>query len=195
MFKTETIKCKGKKSAMDTATEMVKAQAEGMRMIGSGCYGYVYGVKGSDVVYKVGDANDNAGYLSYIDQLKRTKKHNPFTPKIYGVRIYEGVYGEKAFVVAMERLTPHKSNAQRIMMHKVASWFEDNLTEDYDRTDMSCPALGVQVTMPDALTECVAMIRKAYDNGRFFGDWVDYDFHAGNFMFRGKQVVCIDPLA
>jgi hypothetical protein len=195
MFKTETIKCKGK-SAIDAATEMVKSQAKGMRMIGSGCYGYVYGIKGSGVVYKVGDANDNAGYLAYIDQLKRTKKHNPFTPKIYGVRIYKGPYGDKAFVVAMERLTPHKSDAQRRMMHRVANWFSDNVNEYNTRTDLSCDALGVKVIMPKALTEAVAMIRKAYDNGGAFGDYcVDYDFHAGNFMFRGKQVVCIDPLA
>lgn len=189
MFKIETIEVDGDADkAFDAARGLVKAQGK-YRRIGSGAYGTVYGLKNSDVVYKVGDLSDNEGYLEYIKELAKCKKHNPYTPRIYGVRIYKAkeddCWGDDAgaFVVAMEKLKPSKRG-----MHRIVSWFCDELEDNY-RRDPAPAELGIK--FPPALTEVLALLRRAADRCSY----ASWDLHGGNFMVRGDQVVVTDPLA
>ena len=181
MFKIETIVVK--KNAYKAAKELVEAQGK-YRKIGSGAYGTVFGTKGSNVVYKVGEVDDNDGYLSYVRELASHKAHNPFTPKIYGVRIYEPEgYGSSYFVVAMERLAKGKGLCQ------VADWFEEQLCDNGNTANPAALSM-LGIKMPKALLDALKILHRAY-NRASYGDW---DLHGGNFMLRGKQVVITDPL-
>lgn len=193
MFNIETIKCTG--TAINAAVAMIKAQAPNMKVIGAGCYADVWGSRHSDVVYKVGNVKDNAGYLAYVKQLGCKKTHNPFTPNIYAVRIYKG-RDDSHFVVAMEKLDKGpRGYDSRKALRLVAEWFDGNLDENYEFsiTRIQSRLLGVTVTAPATLLEAVEIIKTACHSTRNFD--IQYDFHAGNFMYRGPQVVCIDPLA
>lgn len=192
MFAVE--KFKVKQEAREVAEKMIKAQGK-YRAIGSGCYGTVYGSKDSKVVYKVGDADNNVGYLSFIKVLSKQKKHNPYLPKVYGVRFIKDKHGDEVFVVAMERLEPLARG-----MGDVCDWFEDELVEK-DRwgsdTKKVEEALGVKKIVPKPLGEALTVLRKAYElsqSGKRC-DQADWDLHGGNFMMRGKQIVVTDPLA
>lgn len=193
MFAVE--KYEVKQEAYSVAKEMIKAQGK-YKAIGSGAYGTVYGSKDSKVVYKVGDTSDNVGYLSYIKVLAKQKKHNPFLPKIYGVRFIRSKSGDEVFVVAMEKLEPLARG-----MGDVCDWFEDELQrEDFHwnkSRDKVEDLLGVKRSLPKPLTEALEVLRKAYkeSNGGRRWDSADWDLHGGNFMMRGRQIVVTDPLA
>lgn len=179
-----------KQDSFSVAKQMVKAQGKRVKSIGSGSYGEVYADKGSDVVYKIGDAGDNDGYLAFIKVLGTQKKHNPFLPKIYGVRFIRGKSGDHTFVVAMERLTSLERG-----MGNVCDWFEDELNGGYSlsyNANHVEKVLGVKKTMPKPLKEALSVLRKARNSGGYNVDW---DLHSGNFMMRGKQIVVTDPLA
>lgn len=188
MFTIERIKVKSndcdnywQEPANCAAKALVKAQGK-YKIVGSGCYGAVYGAKGSDIVYKIGDATDNDGYLAYVKQLSKQKTHNKFTPKIHGVRVYESKH-DKYFVVAMERLSPLKREH-----HSLVDWFAEAFMNDNFKT-MFRKELGIIVPKP--LKELYELLVDSYTNGRN----VDWDLHSGNFMMRGDQIVIIDPLA
>lgn len=194
MLKIETIEVKG--SARDAAKDMIKAQGAYKR-IGSGSYGEVFGAKNSAVVYKLGDSTDNDGYWAFVKTLMKEKTHNPFLPKIHGVRVYKGTAStnrwrdeDEFFVVAMERLTsmPNKMNPAR-------HWFCDQLERgsySSDTPDKGAVLLGVKMVVPKTLTDALKVLRKAARSSSS----ADWDLHDGNFMIRGaKQLVVIDPLA
>jgi len=192
MLKIETIKVNG--SARDAAKDMIKAQGAYKR-IGSGAYGEVFGAKNSEVVYKLGDSTDNDGYWAFVKTLMKEKTHNPFLPKIHGVRVYKASTNrwgdeDEYFVVAMERLArmPNKMNPAR-------HWFCDQLERgsySSDTPDKGAVLLGVKMVVPKTLTDALKVLRKAARSS----SCADWDLHGGNFMMRGaKQLVVIDPLA
>lgn len=191
MFTIEKLKVEGKMDAHNAAEKMINAQHKKMKFLGSGCYGSVYGAKDSDVVYKLGDVYDNTAYLSYIKVLAKQKKHNPFTPKVYGVRYIKDRHGDTVFVVAMEKLAKLPRG-----MHDVADVFENELDNGgySDSTKDAEKALGIERKVPKTLAEAFSILRDAYDEagGRRDANW---DLHSDNFMMRGKQVVCTDPLS
>jgi hypothetical protein len=192
LFNTETIKVLTRdkdclvNTSMDAAMEMIKSQCSGMRCIGSGSYGLVYGHPSMDIVYKVGLVKENEGYLVFVKTLQKQEKHNPFTPKIYGIRYYKnGNANEDVFVVAMERLQPSNSK-------KIARWFRENVDDIRNPIkDIPFPDLGVKLIIPDELREFLDILHTAYKAGNYS---ISYDFCTSNFMYRGKQLVCIDPL-
>lgn len=184
-FKIEKIRTSG--NGLDAAHKLIKDQPGEWKYIGSGVYGTVYGNKDKDWVYKVGDLNDNDGYLSYIKQLSKQKKHNPFTPEIYGVRFYIGPRFS-GFVVAMERLKPMPQRGRGKVWALV-----DFIEADNRRSDHFGPLreLGVKIEFPDHLEEAVTLLRRAKKQSK----WANWDLHMGNFMMREKQLVITDPLA
>jgi hypothetical protein len=191
MFAIEKLDVAGKKDAEKAAKEMINAQHKKMKFLGSGCYGSVYGAKDSDVVYKIGKVSSNKPYLSYIKVLAKQKKHNPYTPKVYGVRYIKDQRGMTVFVVAMEKLTALPRD-----MYDVASYFEGEL--EYGGNDDSKQdaekVLGIVRKVPKQLNEAMSILRNAFDEAG--GKWdANWDLHEGNFMMRGKQVVCTDPLS
>ncbi len=184
MFKIEHIEVDESMSAETAAHKLVKEQGK-YKTIGSGSYAMVYGAKNSPIVYKVGDAEEDEGYMSYLKVLSKQKKQNPFAPVIYGVRIYTDYDGRSYFVVAMERLKPVKGH-----IRDVIQFFQDTL-DDSDIYDIngSIPLLGI--TVPKPLQEMTHLLDRAGQSCRH----ASYDFHCGNFMMRDKQLVVTDPLA
>lgn len=189
-FKIETIKLHSQKNidiynwgSINIVKDMVKSWG-GFRQIGAGCYGVVYGSKNSDIVYKVGDADDNAGYLAYITALSKRKTHNKFTPRIHGVRIYKSKY-DSCFIVAMEKL--QKLPAR----HKKEIYNFDNIYAEMKYPNITTAIFNVAVKIPKQLRDAIDLIIKCEKTTHY----VDVDFHAGNFMMRGDQIVIIDPLA
>jgi hypothetical protein len=167
-----------KQNAYDTAKKMIKAQHKKMKFLGSGCFGSVFGAKDSDIVYKIGEVENNAGYLAFIKTLAKQKKQNAFMPKVFGVRYIKDKDGEEVFVVAMEKLTELKHG-----MYSVVDCIEELLgaggDDGYsDDTRSAEKSLGI--------------LHSAHSISDYGVDW---DLHSGNFMMRGKQVVCTDPLA
>jgi hypothetical protein len=186
MFAIEKHEVKG--DAEKVAMKMINAQGK-YKHIGSGSYGSVYGCKKSNVVYKIGDASDNEGYIAFIRVLSKQKKQNPFMPVIYGVRFIKDKDGDEYFVVAMEKL---ESLPRR--MYDVTDWFEEQLTGHGGSSMRDAElAVGVKRVVPKELSTALAILQTAYDKSRSYG--ADWDLHEGNFMMRGKQVVCTDPLA
>lgn len=189
MFTIEKFEVKG--NAESTAMAMVKAQGA-KKKLGFGSYGTVYGSRDSDVVYKIGDATDNEGYLAFIKVLAKQKTQNPYFPKIYGVRFIKGKEGDywggsnKVFVVAMEKLKPLPNK-----MREVCEIFEEEVRTDcYSTNKRNADALlGIKRKVPKQLLEAFDALRTAYKSGD-----CSWDLHSGNFMVRGKQVVCTDPL-
>lgn len=172
--------------------DMIACQGGGKyRQIDSGAYGRVYGMSDSPIVYKVGDATDNEGYMAFVKQLSKLKTDNPFFPKVHGMRIYSCGKTDSFFVVAMERLEDGGSCAG---FETACNTFEELL--DNPKVTSSEPLetlLGIKITTPPALQEAVKVLRKAYKSG---SGCVEWDLHDGNFMVRGgKQLVVIDPLA
>ena len=195
MFKTETFKVED--DPAELAKVMVKAQlGKHARRIGSGSYGDVWGTKHNDIVYKIGNANDNTGYLSFMEVLAKQKTHNPFFPKIYGLRYlkYKMAYREEStFVVAMEKLKRLSSKHT-----PVVGFFNDELDGEYDDygVDEAYAVLGVKRSIPKPLATALSVLREANKIANkkcYYG--VDWDLHSDNFMLRGNQVVITDPLA
>lgn len=185
MFTIERVKIKKSEydCAYDAAIELIRAQGK-YHKVGNGCYGDVFAAKGSDIVYKIGDATNNDGYLAYVNVLSKQRTHNKFTPKIYGVRIYELNADEKYFVVAMERLSEIKH-----YHYKLVDWFASMFMNDKFFDIMLSRELGIRI--PKQLKDLYLLMRKSYKSGCY----IDWDLHEGNFMLRGDQIVIIDPLA
>ena len=181
MFNIERIKVK--RHGYDAAEQLVKDQPGQWDCIGSGVYGTVYGCKGKDWVYKVSKVSCNKPYLSYIKQLSKLTAHNPYTPEIYGVRIYEGDDNDDGFVVAMERLSS-LNGAGRTRAWAFKDFMEDtSMSKDF-------AVLGIRLDVPPSIAELTKVLKAAKKQSR--GGW---DLHMGNFMMREKQLVVTDPLA
>ena len=202
MFNIETFKVE--EDPYKLAKEMIKAQlGKKARIIGSGVYGAVWSAKSSDIVYKIGDAENNDGYLSFIKVLAKQKTHNPFFPKIYGLRYIKRANPyhslESTFVVAMEKL-----NRLKDRNNAVTSFFNNELVDDEfddeefddEEYDNARKILGVKQIIPKPLKTALSVLREAKKLGnseRRFG--VVWDLHEGNFMQRGNQIVITDPLS
>ena len=186
MFKIETHIVP--KNAEDIALTMIQSQGK-YTQIGHGSYGTVYGSKRSDIVYKLGEVDGNEGYLAYINVLAKQKTHNPFTPKIYGVRFIKERNCAGVFVVAMERLTYMSNDIE----DEIPNFFEDQLMYGNPSIGTGIDmVLGIKHIIPDPLQQAIKILKKAHasSNGK-----ISWDLHSGNFMMRGKQIVCIDPLS
>lgn len=164
--------------------------------IGNGAFGTVYGSPKSGIVYKFGEYTSNRGYLSFVKEMSKLKKHNPFLPLIHGVRIYNAGKGHrKFFVVAMERLESDGWNSPGfdVAMSVVVKLIrQDNTASD----PMPLNFMGLQFKENDALFEAVNVVKSAHRAAQRPRNSVSYDLHSGNFMMRDRnQLVVIDPLA
>lgn len=168
----------------------------GQTRIGSGAFGVVYSERGSDVVYKVCEANANKAYMSFVKQLSKQKQDNPFLPKIYGCAVFtsdaQSAYGDSDkdsyFVVVMERLDDRRPDGFYDAINKV-----EGLCDPYESKNKEQDLLpGIKTIVPRALRQAVALMKRA-KRGCSEAGW---DLHGGNFMMRGdRQLVVIDPLA
>jgi hypothetical protein len=175
------------------AYHLVESQEHGnYTEIGSGCYAEVYGMKKSPIVYKIGNAVTNVGYMAYIKELSKQTEHNPYLPKIHAVRIYDHSRHDKWFVVAMERLKPGHNYA----FFDACSTLRDLIEGGIDDEEIKGDLLKIKHIFPDSLKRVVNVVRKAHSTAIKKSYEVGWDLHDGNFMMRGnKQIVITDPLA
>ena len=172
--------------ARSWVTEMIRSQGD-FRRLGSGAYGVVYGSRKSNIVYKMGEVNDNDGYLAFIKVLAKQKKHNPYLPRVYGVRFIKDKNCNEYFVVAMERLQELPGR-----MEDAADLLRDILVEEKGIEDAAAAQLGIKMSVPAELKTAIRVLKQAYkEASKSYADW---DLHNGNFMVRGRQLVVTDPL-
>jgi len=156
-----------------------------VRKIGEGSYGTVYGVVGSDVVYKIGNIEENEPYLAYIKLLSRKRKHNPYTPIIHDIKFIRNKNGrnEGYFIIAMEKLKEMTDE-----MNDIFPLFSYVLYHNRDISVFKENTIDVTKELKDVITT----LKKAYKS---CVGWVSWDLHNGNFMRRDNQIVVIDPLS
>lgn len=182
----ERIKCNDPEGEADKFRK-----AEGYKScLGSGLYARVYAKKGSDAVLKVGDVDRNDAYLSYVKAILRTKKQSAFLPQIIWVKIFRDPRTREpgVMIVKMEKLKAVRDSKE------VEATIEalDNYFEHWSSRDTmfkSYKLLGVEVTVPKDLRTAFSVLDSAQRSNDHTWDW-----HSGNIMLRGKQLVFTDPL-
>jgi len=193
MIKVEKIKVgfgnrRGNKK--NPAIALIKAQKGNFRRIGSGCFGDVFGSDQSSIVYKTGLVEENQTYLDFIRRVANLKVHNPYFPKVFGIRIYKDIDESDGdydrFVVAMERLA-HLKNLE----HRRAVDIIDSLLCKYSGgvSEFESSALGIKVVVPKVLERAASLLQRIQDDNR-----ASFDIHDQNIMLRGnRQLVFTDP--
>lgn len=185
LFKIEKIKVKG--SGYDAAQNLIDEQPGVWDYIGSGLCARVYGNESKDWVYKIGLMEGNHGYLSYLKQLSKQKKHNPYTPKIYGVRYYIGDV-DSAFVVAIERLKEVRTKKDLYKVDVLADLIR--VDGEFDEEFKEELKIKDEKRIKEVM-EMIQILNLALKQSMEECFW---DLHSGNFMKRGRQLVVTDPL-
>lgn len=150
---------------------------------GSGICARVFVNTRRGVAYKVGSVEANAGYLAYVNVLARQRNHNPYTPKIYGVRYIRGYDGQEVFVVAMEALKDLNYYKYTDAVNILGKYLEYGA----DRVDVMA-MIGFRFDPSPELLQAREILHEAYRTGK-----ASWDLHDGNFMLRGDQIVITDP--
>jgi hypothetical protein len=178
--------------------EMIKFQGD-YRLIGSGIYGEVFGSKSSKIAYKVGSIEDNFPYLTFVNEVIKESKHNPFFPKIYGVRYIRAKKGsdnDDLFVVAMERLRRLPKKTWREFEPLVVAGLDSECSSDNSKFLDTAKSIGFDVKPNSDLKRAIKLLKKIDEE---HGDYekVVFDLHKENFMCRNEwsHPVFVDPFA
>lgn len=135
----------------------------------------------ANIAVKVVDDGDIT-YLKYVDWIKQ-HPNNPFVPKIYGVedvKIAQPDDEEVGYkIIFMEKLRNMSQVAYERFIMKTFGTPAEDLTEDDVKQQ-------TEIELDLDLKELLEFITSFEDST---------DFHSGNFMLRGNQVVFVDPLA
>jgi len=182
----------------DFVKEMLKFQGN-YRLIGSGSYGEVFGSKSSNIAYKVGSIEENFPYLTFINAIIKESKHNPFFPKIYGVRYIHSKDGdddEDLFVVAMERLRRLPKKTWREFEPLVVAGLDPECSSDNSKFLDTAKTIGFDIKPNVDLKRAIKLLKKIHNE---YGDYekVVFDLHKENFMCRNEwsHPVFVDPFA
>lgn len=157
--------------------------------LGSGSYAVVYGAKGHDTVYKIGSVPHNTdGYLRYVTEITKMKKHNPFTPRLYTWWTFTdgNDCDNDVFVISMERLKEIDETDDGVF--EAVDVLENLVLGVYQNRRPGENVLGVKVKVPAALNQIASIIMDLND------DRSNLDIHYGNIMMRGEQIVITDPV-
>lgn len=201
LFVPEVLNAPVNMSAYDATTAMIKNQEGNPSYIASGAFGTVYGAKGSDIVYKVGDCRNNDGYLSFLKTVAfHGSKDNPFLPKIFGIRFImdRESKNDSRFVVALERLKDAGSKLnsyssvydpeQRELYNLLKYAAGEQQTFDYSDKEFNKTLSKQSAKNREYILEVGKLIKMAKGENCI-------DMHNGNVMFRGNQMVVTDPIA
>lgn len=159
----------------------------GMDLIGDGLYSRVYSSDKHDFVIKVTKGIDK-GYWHFINAVRMLGEGNPYLPRIHKVVAFKenGFDNILCYATFMEKLKPTK---------KRTSWADAGTSGDMAakavRNAVSnakhCNDWPVRKDKRD-LIALLLIARDQYD-----ASW--FDFHQGNVMLRGRQLVITDPIA
>lgn len=154
-----------------------------------GRYASVFNNRHTGTVLKIGDADNNAGYLAYL-KLARVHQDNPFFPKVHWASIFNDGK-ERYFVVKLERLHEGNDFIVERKLHPPMWWMIHQfiqrciIKEDYFQDKF----MGIPV--PKMLLDFLAIIKSAFRKNDF-----KWDIHEDNMMMRGDgQLVITDPWA
>lgn len=181
-------------------------QQYGITQIGEGDYGQVFSHPTWDYVVKVFD-NDDA-YLSFVNYCT---DHHPisfprFTKKVVKIHQFHARnidVPKYINVVQMERLQQLRNPSKKLTT--ALEYYAEDIVNcisagvtDYDLSfviDGRPLTISVEEFLAEFDTE-YGIIQTFKDLSDFFNTNTDYmpDLHDGNFMLRGKQLVCIDPI-
>jgi len=161
-----------------------------VRFLKKGRYGCVYSNRATGTIIKVGDADNNEGYLAYL-RLARQNQDNPFFPQIHYAALFaDGDGGERYFVVKMEKLIEGKNYLKR-RLHMPGWWRvsqfiqKSAMKEGYELDNF----LGQQT--PTTLKDYMWILKQAFRGNSF-----KWDIHGDNMMMRENgQLVITDPWA
>lgn len=183
----------------DFVQKMLKFQGDYHR-IGSGSYGEVFGAKKSNIVYKVGSIDSNFPYLTFVDEVIKQSKPNPFFPRIYGVRYIHASdccdEYQDLFVVAMERLQRLTDKVWRDFESLVVYELDETPCDIPDELEARTKAIGFEVNPNQDLKQAMKLLKKIYNKYSRSGEIV-FDLHRENFMCRqkGSHPIFVDPFA
>ena len=156
--------------------------ADGYVLIGSGLYSAVYAQHGGTTVIKVGSTIHDP-WLNWAESILRSEQDNPWLPDVKEVSVYRKTrkHTKAAFYVAhMERLCPISYDDQNKYYSHLSHIRNTCVYEDVSNVSVISEMFGDMVKLVKAtLNQC---------DGR-------YDFHFGNIMLRGQQIVVTDPIA
>lgn len=173
---------------MDARSFIDRLQRRGFVMLGAGAFSTVLGKPGYPRVIKVGRGQPE-GWIDYIMWADKAGYAGSFAPKVFSLKIhFDYRYGpfqwgrelnNSWYVAVMERLDctiaavtcPGK---RRIYRHMASALYGD------------LPCKTLEDMAPGATKFCADLRAAGFEY---------FDLHDGNFMLRGNQVVCTDPLS
>lgn len=153
-----------------------------------GRYASVYHNRHSGTVLKIGDAQNNAGYLAYL-RLARANQDNPFFPIVHYVSLFL-TEEESYFVVKLEKLYEGRAYLKK-RLHMPGWWRVSQfiqscvLKQGYVLDNF----MGQQT--PKSLMDYMVLLKTTFRANDF-----KWDIHEGNMMMRENgQLVITDPWA
>lgn len=173
-------RCKRKIDVHNISEYMQRKVAEGWKVLNdSGSYGIIFHHPNFKYIIKIGEVIGNIvskdPYLSFIKKARLCNSH--WFPVFHDIIIIDPVDRQKFFVVVMERLAPmtrHTRVMYEAFCEQVYKWNDESLR--HHRHFYS-----------DEFHKVALVLTKLF---RKF----DEDLHDENVMFRGKQLVIIDPV-
>jgi hypothetical protein len=187
------------------------------KRLGSGVFGTAYLNKSNNLVYKVGGADENDGYLNWVYAVfsDPKSKSNPFLPIIHSISIVHG-QRESGYVVVMERLAEFPDYDPMDVIGHIDSEVDRVRRNRKPRkpkvravAPMKLGFMGVQDVVAPQNKKIKAVIEKSMQQHKKAFDAAvqlivsvikrtrrGNDIHGGNVMMRADgQLVITDPVA
>lgn len=157
---------------MDLSTFTYRwARQNKAKFIGSGLYARVYKI--GDMAYKIFDFYEEYSVhtLDYLRYCKRHHNKNPWLPKVYSIK-RAGVF----IVVEMELLSKKNTRRREDAFARLCG------TEEI--TDKHLAGYAIKRSTCDHLTSVLKYLKRKN---------VEWDIHRYNYLWRGDQIVIVDP--
>lgn len=176
-----------------TAYNIIKSlRKRGNVVLGSGCYSAALETRNQNVIIKVGTTTSDP-WLAYYAQILVHYKHNAAAPKVHSMYID---VDNNYFVCTMERLThkPAHSNIVDACKEYIQGWITDSDVIDILSEQAPGSDAAHVLQLLNAIKERTDYVsRDYYDSDDVDSNARMLDLHEGNIMWRGDQLVIIDP--
>lgn len=165
-----------------------RLRKEGWKVAGRGAYARVFQKDG--VVLKV--AVDDPAYDKYLAYVL-AHQDNPYFPKVYDVKRYEGVHYMPPVADELAWFKPLGSNVTTVMMEQLGKSKGKARKFSEKAADAARPWTNEHIKADNPHEQELFDVLYALRNDRR-GYAVGLDLHAGNILLRGNQPVVTDPV-